>query len=313
VERVPRTEAVQRLIAVASGQHGVVTARQVSEAGLSSKSARTLRSQGWLNAIRPGAYLLGSHAPSDWQMAVAAALVAGPGAVLSHMTAARVHRFGHLLFDSTIELSVLVPKQPRLPGVVVHRVPRLAAVDTVEHRGVIVTSPARTVCDLAARMPSALIERVVDEGLVQRLWTTNSVAEATARSRQRPGVRMVKRLLEARQAEAQANSDLQQRAARILRPFEPFELEYQVVMDGHVFVLDIAWPAWKVGVECDGFRPHDLSRSRFDHDRVRGNLLLAGGWAIAHFTSAMSDEQLLIGVGRLLPARISGNYSRRVG
>lgn len=308
-----RSAAVRRIVEHASRQHQVVTTAQLAGCGLTRHTAATLRSDGWLTPIRPGAHLVGGREPSDWQKVVAAALVVGREAVMSHSTAARVHQLPHLAPTPAIELTVVMGRHPRLQGVDVHRVARLEPADVQPHRGLVATTPARTLCDLASRLPRGLLERVLDGGLVDRLWTPESVGQAIERGGIRPGIGTLRQLIMARREEGHVDTTLEQRAVRILAPFRPFETQYQVVLDGQVYVLDIAWPLWKVAVECDGFTSHGASRERFDRDRRLGNLLLAHGWALARYTSAMTDRQLLSDVGRLLPARISGSLSRRAG
>ncbi|MGH9269002.1 MAG: hypothetical protein ACRD0D_12610, partial [Acidimicrobiales bacterium] len=60
--------------------------------------------------------------------------------------------------------------------------------------------------------------------------------------------------------------------------------QYQVVAGRHVFLVDLAWPDHRVGVEVDGFEAH-ATRLAFDHDRERGVRLAWLGWRIIHATS----------------------------
>ena len=94
---------------------------------------------------------------------------------------------------------------------------------------------------------------------------------------------------------------LELRMIRILAPYGPFETQYQLVLDGRVLVLDIAWPWWRVAAEVDGWGAHGRSWSKFVDDRSRMNLLEAHGWRVAHLTAAMDKATVLRDVGRLLP------------
>ncbi|HEY3810105.1 MAG TPA: hypothetical protein VGL49_01630 [Acidimicrobiales bacterium] len=108
-------------------------------------------------------------------------------------------------------------------------------------------------------------------------------------------------MLAERLDEPRAESVLELRMIRALAPYAPFETQYQVILDGEVLVLDIAWPWWQVAAEVDGWWARSQSRRKLDRDSHRTNLLAAHGWKVAHLTSAMGDETVLRDVGRLLP------------
>jgi hypothetical protein len=67
-----------------------------------------------------------------------------------------------------------------------------------------------------------------------------------------------------------------------------------------VYVLDAAWPQWKVGAEIIG-RAHRLaSLSAFDRERRKLNALSVGGWTICHLTAAMTPRDMVIAVKAML-------------
>ena len=49
------------------------------------------------------------------------------------------------------------------------------------------------------------------------------------------------------------------------------------------FRLDFAFPALKIAIEVDGYRSHGLSKSGFQRDRVKRNLLAVEGWIVLSF------------------------------
>jgi hypothetical protein len=234
---------------------------------------------------------------------MAVALLGGPDAALSHFTAAAIHRFPGLVATATPEVTVPKSRHPRLPGVKVHRVALVPECDVEQRSGVGITTPARTVVDLAARVDTALLGHVIDEGHIAQLWTIDQLAECAARlgGQGRAGGRALHRLLLEREGEPSTQSALELRMVRVLAPFAPFETQYQLVLDGEVFILDMAWPRWRVGAEADGWWARAKSRGKLDHDSHKSNVLTAHGWKVAHLTSAMSDAAVLNDVGRLLP------------
>ena len=296
--------ALDELRRSADAQHGVILAAQLRQHGLTGKRIARLVADGWLVAVRPRAYSVGQV--TDWRRAVAAALLI-PGSALSHGTAARAHRFDGLLAGPAVELTVPLARHPRLDGVVVHRSVDFGPPDVVEHRGVAVTSPARTLFDVAGRYPPALLERVVDEGLVAGLWTMEQLIEAAKRPGRR-GVVHLEPVLSARGVCGGADSPLELQAQRALASLAPFETRYVVPLGDRMVQFDIAWPRWKVAVECDGWAVRARSRRKFDADRRKANAAAAAGWTVVHLTSAMTDREMLEAVVRvLLPAVAAGS------
>jgi very-short-patch-repair endonuclease len=171
--------------------------------------------------------------------------------------------------------------------------------------------------DLAARLEPAHLARIIDEGSIERAWTIKELAECASRlARQgRAGGRAMRTLLADRLDEPTAESALELRMIRVLAPYAPFETQYQVLLDGELFILDIAWPWWRVAAEVDGWWVRARSRSKLDRDSHKTNLLVAHGWKVVHLTSAMDDAAVLRDVGRLLPVPVfsGGSSSVRAG
>ena len=298
----PVDERLTALLALAETQRGLVTWSQLV-AGITSKLLARLLAEGWLRRVRTGVYAVAGRRPSRWEDAVAVGLLAGPNSALSHGTAAAVHRFSNLIAPPVPEISVLRPRQARLRGATVHRVANLDTRDVVKRSGVSVTTPARTVVDLAARLHPELLEKIIDEGSIGRVWSPAELlacAERTA-PQGRPGSRVLRDVLGPRLHEPRADSMLERRMIRVLAPYAPFETQFQLVLDGELIILDIAWPWWQVGAEVDGWSVRGRSRRKFDRDMARINLLEAHHWQVAHLTSTMDEATVLRDVGRLLP------------
>lgn len=301
---------LQRLQAAATRRHHLVLARELPAFGITRARIRRLRAEGWLVPVRSGVLLVGGGAPSEWQRAVAALAVAGPTAVLSHGTAARVHRLACARPDGAgsvpPDITVVRPSHPELSDCRVHRVFRLTSADVVAHRGVRVTSPLRTLVDLAPTLPAVLLDRTIDEGLIAGAWRQEELTCLTGACWGRAGAVALRRALQPRVDHAAGETPLEERAVRALRSLGPFETQHQIVLDGRVSILDVAWPALRVGVECDGWSIRSRSRGKFDHDRRRNNRLVSHGWTIIHLTSAMSDDEMRAAVFKVLLRAAAG-------
>lgn len=297
---------MRRASAVAAGQHQVVLTSQLLQAGLTKPTVYGLVRSGWLTRVGRGALVVGGHEPSGWQRIVAAWLLTGPSSVVSHISAAAVHRLPHLLAEGPPEVTVAGTRHFRPPGVKVHRVGSLDPRDWEEKEGVRVTTADRTLVDLAPRLPATLLARVIDEGAVQRMWTPESLQAARRRAGRRTNLAGLDRLLAGRAETAGADSDLEIRVHRALRCLGPFRAQYQLVLEGELLVLDMARPDLKLVVECDGWGIRRRSRGKFDRDRRQGNLLVAHGWAVVRLTSAMSDDEMREAVVKVMLLRAAG-------
>lgn len=277
----------------AANQRGLFSVMQAKHVGVSNAQLLRAEAAGQLRRVRRGVYATPGIPPSPWEQIVSATLAAGPDAVVSHASAAAVHRFEYG-GSGAVEITVRRGRRVRPCDVVVHRVIDLTAADVVKTRGVLVTSPSRTLVDLAGRLGPELSEKLLDEGLIARRWTVVQLLECLYRARDNaPGRDFLERLLRARGGDASADSVLEARAFRALAPLRPFEVHFTVGIAASVYVLDVAWPASKVAAEIVG-RAHRLaSLSAFDRERRKLNALGVAGWRICHLTAAMSPRDMV--------------------
>jgi hypothetical protein len=294
---------VALLFQIGERQRGLVTTEQIRTCGIGYRMQARLVADGWLRQVRLGVYAFAGRT-SRWEDAVAVGLLVGEEAALSHWTAAGIHRLPGIAPRVQPEVSIKASRHVRMPGVVVHRVAHLESVDIQQRYGVGVTTPARTLVDLATHIDRQLLERVVDEGAIERRWTANELAACVARTAPggRRGSRDLRAVLAERLDEPVADSVLERRIIRVLAPFAPFETQYQLVLEGRLIILDVAWPQWLIGAECDGWSVRSRSRGKFYKDREHFNLLKAHHWQVAHLTAAMDTDAVLYEVGRFLPA-----------
>jgi G:T-mismatch repair DNA endonuclease (very short patch repair protein) len=227
-----------------------------------------------------------------------ACLVWGPGAAVSHQAAAALWRF--LGFDvELVEVTVPVTRKRKDGPGIVHRgmlLPR----DVTVIDGIPVTTPARTLFDIAATAPRPLVEEALDDALHRSIVTIAALRgrlERTAK-RGRPGVNAMRSLLDARDPSAEVpQSAFETRLLRLLTrgKVPPPVLQHPVYDDkGIVGMIDFAWPKERVALEADGFRWHS-ARTRFERDRARRNRLTVLGWRVIHVTwTALTHEPEIV-------------------
>ena len=160
---------------MAARQHGVVTQSQLIAAGLDRNAIGYRLRVGRLHLLHRGVYAVGHRPPSPLATAMAAVLACGPDAALSHRSAAALWRIVPR-WPSPPE--VTTPTKHRRPGIQVHRSPHA---DTTTHYGIRVTTPARTLVDLADVLTPHQLTRALNEAQVQRLVTANELTTLLTR------------------------------------------------------------------------------------------------------------------------------------
>jgi very-short-patch-repair endonuclease len=214
---------------------------------------------------------------------MAAVLACGRGAYLSHDSAALLWRILALprhwqgpAPPSPIHVSLLADVVRRVPGIRVHRRPGLPAEDLTTHNGIPITSPTRTLIDLATILPPNQLEAAVNEADVQNLIDPESVRAALDHHKGERGVKPLRTLLD-RHTYRMTQTELERRFLRIVRKAGLPLPETQQQIGGRV---DFHWPALNLVVETDGWRYHRTpARQARDNRRMQAHLL-AGRTAI---------------------------------
>ncbi len=227
--------------------------------------------------------------------------------MISHSAAAAIHGFWGVATVAP-ELT-LPPGGRRLAGVTIHRSVALPPNDVMQRCGVKVTSPIRTLIDIAPFTNEYVLARIIDEGAMARLWTAEAIGSRLAglAESRRAGVAGLRRLVAIRLGEGHPDSVLEQRIFRVLKGRVPaFVVHHHVELGGRILELDMAWPDHRIAGEVEGRRVRLTSRTKFDSDRLRSNLLLRDGWREVHLTAGMDDTTLLAQVVPLFPSPSPG-------
>lgn len=252
--------------------------------GSDSVIKRRLKSGRW-RPVAPGVYDL-NVTERSWRAEVrAATLAAGPHAVASHRTAAILWGLDGV-WGRMVEVTVPFSKEPMPEGVLVHRTRRVLPADEID--GIPVTTPARTLLDLARILPYPTLEKAVSSALRMGLTTGDELARVIREQGGRgvTGTRKLRTVL------AQVVDDLTGSPAevdmdQIIRdaPVPSPKKQYQVrLLDGSNAYPDFAWPDRMKIVEVDGFESHSHPDA-FHDDLIRQNKLMEMGWEIRRFSA----------------------------
>lgn len=150
------------------------------------------------------------------------------------------------------------------------------------------TTPARTVFDLAGLVHPGRVERTLDEALKRKLCTLADVQQVffVLARRGRRGTTTMRALLDARGPGYVPPASELERLARLefARGGLPDpEFEVDVGSTDWVGRVDCLWRAQRVIVELDGTRYHGSLVDR-EADRRRDNQLMAAGWRVIRVT-----------------------------
>jgi hypothetical protein len=206
---------------------------------------------------------------------MAAVLACGPGACLSHGSAASAWGLSATRGD-VAPWDVTVPGGDRghRPGIRIHRVRWLVEDERVHMDGLPLTSPARTLIDLASLMSSRDLEQVIARGERSGLVTRAGLASVLRRHAGRPGIPALRALLHTEHAPMLTRSEAEDRFLELIRKAR-LPVPGTNVMVGP-YEIDFLWRSEGIAVEVDGFRFH-ASRSSFERDRRRDAELAARG------------------------------------
>ncbi|MET0557271.1 MAG: type IV toxin-antitoxin system AbiEi family antitoxin domain-containing protein [Solirubrobacterales bacterium] len=274
--------------ALAERRHGIVTRRQLLELGMTKEAIAGRLERGLLHSAHRGVYIVGPRLPTDMGRWLATTDACGPGAYLSHRSAAR---FWGLLRSEPRDVEVIVGLARVRPGIVTRRIAlRDDEVEVIDE--IPVTCAARTVFDLAGVVRERELERAWNEMEVRQLSSRVSVPLLLERYPRRPGAAALRRLLSSEEPGGVARNEFEEAFVDLLdahglpRP----EKNADLWLGGRFVEVDCLWRAERLAVELDGRAVH-ARRAAFESDKRRDRELLAAGWRTGHVTwRQLQDE-----------------------
>lgn len=292
-------------LALAGQQFGVISRAEALHFLTLPQLAYRLRVGSWVQVF-PRVYRV-AGAPKTWRQTLEAlSRWAGKGSALSHRTAAALH--GLSRFEPG-PLEVTMTRQRRVPqGVRVHPVGALPAKDIAEVDELRATSATRTLLDLSAATDLPTLRATLDEALRRKLTTLERLNAAVARSKNRPGMPDLRKLLhEFAGGDGPTQSELEALVFEVIDSCGlPKPKKQRAVRVGSkVRRVDFSFVKEGVIIEADGYAHHATLES-FEDDRARNNSLTAKGFRVLHWTwQALRDrpEELVLELLATLNAR----------
>ena len=276
------------VISYARRNGGVFTREEALALGMSARTLNRRAAEGVFVRIRPGVLALpGAPDPHILDLHVACRKL---GAVVTHQSAAYIHELDrprHIKPTVSVERN----RTKDLVGVTVHQLNDLDPAHILDFEGLRVTSPERTIIDLAAVLTERRLARVVDNGLAAGRLDLDILQDLFTQlaRRGKPGTTKLRKILEARGGDFVApESELERllvlviEEAAIAPPVRQFKAPWLGPVNGRV---DLAYPDRRLLIEGDSRRWHTLAEA-FETDRLRDNAAQLAGWRILRFTWA---------------------------
>jgi len=270
-----------RITACSAAQFGLITWAQLIDLDVHRETIKRLIRRGHLEVFHPAVYRLPGY-PVTWdQRLMACLLLCGRGSAISFEAAAQSYGIDTVRAGRP-HVTVVHQQRVKAEGFVLHRTRLFAPGDVITRGPLRITSPLRTIIDLAASLSMDALEDALDDALRRRLVTVKQLDKRLdVRGRRGvKGARNLQRLLDARDGQRAKASSLQNRFRRGLkRAGLPVPLEEHPVLDSSgrfVARVDFAYPGRKIYIEVDG--SHHETRKQRQSDNARQNRLSQAGW-----------------------------------
>lgn len=291
------TELTSLIYSLATKQDGVLTRRQLIAEGVSAHQVGSRVRNRSLRKLYAGVYAFGHASLTPRARQRAAVMAGGPNAVLSHRSAASV--LG--LLPQTSKLEVIRSSSPDPhrpppahasrsihPGLKIHRTRSLHPGEIVTRHGMRMTSPVRTMINLAETEPPKTLDTAIRRGVDNGCLDLVELTSALDRSRGRKGIAKLRNVVEQwMPATLMSRSGLEVEVADVCREQGIPDPIINDFVCGHE--VDIQFEGSKILVEADGGAFH---RSRADRHRDYTKMLdlLAAGFTVLRVDEKMLSE-----------------------
>jgi very-short-patch-repair endonuclease len=174
---VKRSRKAGQISQLSGPQHGYIARWQLLALGLSGSAIG--RSSNLIPSPHKGVYAVGHAQTTPIALAHAAVLACGPGATLSHDSAAAL--WGLRRWPATPEVSC--PKKRVRAGITTYRTTTLRGRDVTTNFGILVTTVIRTIIDIEPRLTDAQLIRAVQDARHARHLRPSTLDELLRRCR----------------------------------------------------------------------------------------------------------------------------------
>ena len=299
------------IASLAARQHGVVGRWQLLASGVSADAIDRRVTTGLLHPLHRGVYAVGNPAPDRLGR------VDGGCSRRRRRSRAQPRRGRWPPRPPLVQRPV--PRHdrglaPERPGIIWHS--SLLPADEVDrHQDIPVTTPARTLLDLASTLDKHRLARAIDRAEALRLTSPNSLSALIERYPGRRGIAKLREIVDEGLVGLRiTKSDLEDLFLVFADRYGLPRPETNVWMElgGRMIEADCLWRDARLIVELDSRGFHDTTQA-FEADRARDRAAVAGGWRVVRVTyrqltrehaALAADLHVAVRAG---PARIQGS------
>lgn len=273
----------RRVLDLATRQGGYIRRDQMLSLGLSPSAVDRRVNEGEIILVTPGVYLV--IPSSDHIDLIRGAVLALPGAVVTHQSAAHLLSFPRL---PALKPTVVVPSHTthRFPGVVVRRCDDLIDSDVVDVEGMAVTGVPRTFFDLGGLLRFREFDAIGESLVIAGRMDLDEFERITRRlaRRGKPGSRAARDFLEIRAGSHRPATVLERKGRAVLasaglpEPSPEFPIPWAPSRR-----FDEAYPDAAIAIEWDSRAWHE-QRAAMASDRRRDREAAKRGWVVLRFT-----------------------------
>jgi hypothetical protein len=292
--RHARSEPLQpRLAALAAAQGGPFLAKQALAVGYAKGQIQHLvRSRQWI-PLRHGIYVTRDLADASGQLgspprelAIAAAILAIDGTVASHESAADILRLPVPAIPERITLTRprwAASGMIRLRGVAIYRA-EVPAQHRCVRNGIGLTTPARTVSDLARALPFRQGVMVADAALHTRMVTLPGLRAVLADCRGWPGICRARQVIDFADPKAESALESAGRVVFAEQGLPPPQTQVRIMIGSSVFArVDFYWKRFRTIAETDGLLKYSGS-DVLRREKLRQEALADLGYEVVRIT-----------------------------
>lgn len=270
---------------LAARQHGIVTRRQLREAGFGEEKVDRRVAAGIFLSLHRGVYLLGTlrdRLEPEWARVVAALVACGADAVVSHGSAGWLWRLLRRP-NRAAPVSITVPEAARRqrPGILIHRSLDLSRAEITRVEGIPVTRPGRTLRDLSTVLTVKDLNRAAARAERKGLIDSAGFPGLVASHAGRPGAPVLRAALLGDGGPVLTRSEAEERVLTLVLEHGLPRPQVNVRVLG--LEVDFYWPDQKLVVEADGFE-HHRARGSFENDHQRDLEMEARGVTVLRVT-----------------------------
>lgn len=263
---------------MASKQHGIVTTEQLFGLGMSPDQIQRWVEAGRLHRLHRGVFAVVVPALLNREgIWVGAVFAGGPGAALSHGPGGQLLGIVGPRERFALHVTVAGRFRRRPAGIVIHRPRNIDPCDFTRRRGIAVTTPTRTVWDLAAVQSPGRTRDTFRQAEKLRLLDRGRLAALLAATPNRKGAGTIRELLGAQRLPLdRTRTWLEDQFVLLCEEHGlPMPLVNAPLLD---YEVDFLWPAARYVVEADG--GDHLTPEQRDKDNEKDARLQRAGYMV---------------------------------